>query len=153
MTSAPLACRCDIMIHTANEFTQQHHRFLIAGSTVGLHPIHGGEAGGQDASAAADKGAKRSSASTSKASTAFAMPSQRCDPPVHPSRTSLTADPKCHSRLAPCNVQPSVVRSCSALRCFRAMLLCWLGLPPVRQLCRLRDQSQRLVWPSGRRPE
>ena len=137
--------RCDIMIHTANEFTQQHHRFLIAGSTVGLHPIHGGEAGGQDASAAADKGAKRSSASTSKASTAFAMPSQRCDPLVHPSWTDLTADLECHSRLALCDLQPSVVHLFSTLLCFQAMLLCSLDLPPVNQLCRLQDESQHLV--------
>ena len=70
-----LPYRCDIMIHTANEFTQQHHRFLIAGTAIGLHPINGGEAGGQDA--ALDTSQKRSSATNSKASTAFAMPSQR----------------------------------------------------------------------------
>lgn len=66
------------MIHTANEFTQQHHRFLVAGTTIGLHPINGGEAGGgQDATASAEKSAKRSSVSNSKAPTAFAVPSQR----------------------------------------------------------------------------
>jgi len=63
------------MIHTANEFTQQHHRFLIAGSAVGLHPINGGEPGSQDS--ALDKKHKHSATSNSKASTAFAMPSQR----------------------------------------------------------------------------
>ena len=63
------------MIHTANEFTQQHHRFLIAGSSVGLHPINGGEAGSNDS--ALDKSQKRSSATNSKASSAFAVPSQR----------------------------------------------------------------------------
>ncbi len=63
------------MIHTANEFTQQHHRFLIAGSAVGLHPINGGEAGSSDS--ALEKSQKRVSASNSKASTAFAVPSQR----------------------------------------------------------------------------
>ena len=66
------------MIHTANEFTQQHHRFLIAGTAIGLHAINGGEAGGQDA--ALDTSQKRSSATNSKASTAFAMPPQRWGP-------------------------------------------------------------------------
>lgn len=66
-------CRCDIMIHTANEFTTQHHRYLLSGTTLGLHPMAGGETGtspGRETSA--DK-SKRSAAEDSKASTGLVL--------------------------------------------------------------------------------
>ena len=66
------------MIHTANEFTAQHHRYLISGTTLGLHSLG---AGGGNAAEAADgerASTRRSSpAEASKASTGFAMGS-RC---------------------------------------------------------------------------
>ncbi|KAK9829696.1 hypothetical protein WJX72_007406 [[Myrmecia] bisecta] len=31
--------RCDLMIHTANEFTAKHHRFMLSSCSVGLRPL------------------------------------------------------------------------------------------------------------------
>ena len=35
-----LICRrCDLMIHTANEFTKTHHRYILSGFAAGLRPL------------------------------------------------------------------------------------------------------------------
>jgi hypothetical protein len=63
------------MIHTANEFTTQHHRYLLSGTTLGVHPLAGGETGGSsglEAPAAQDK-SKRSSAPDTKTSAGLPM--------------------------------------------------------------------------------
>ena len=76
--------RCDIMIHTANEFTAQHHRYLVSGTQLGLHSMAGGGEGGAAAAAAeGEKGSSRRSAgvsspSASKASTGFGLGGSRC---------------------------------------------------------------------------
>ncbi|KAK9917630.1 hypothetical protein WJX75_006628 [Coccomyxa subellipsoidea] len=63
-----LICRrCDIMIHTANEFTAQHHRYLLSGTTLGLNSLGG------DNSEAADKRSSDSKASSASALTREAM--------------------------------------------------------------------------------
>ena len=73
------------MIHTANEFTAQHHRYLVSGTMLGLHSLAGGSSNGEANAAAAEgeKGSVRrnggvSSASASKASTGFGVGSSRC---------------------------------------------------------------------------
>jgi hypothetical protein len=69
-------CRCDIMIHTANEFTAEHHRYLLSGTILGLQSLAGGEAGQPGQASAADKGKHVHGVADSKASTAAALP--RC---------------------------------------------------------------------------
>ena len=51
------------MIHTANEFTAQHHRYLLQGATLGLHSLGG------DNSDASDKRSGDSKASSASALT------------------------------------------------------------------------------------
>ncbi|BDA48409.1 probable B-box zinc finger protein 22 at N-terminal half [Coccomyxa sp. Obi] len=63
-----LICRrCDIMIHTANEFTAQHHRYLLSGTTLGLKSL-----GGENAESA-DKRSSDSKASSASALTRDAI--------------------------------------------------------------------------------
>lgn len=57
-----LICRrCDMMIHTANEFTKTHHRYILSGFTCGLHGLP--EASSSGAAGSADTTARRSTAS------------------------------------------------------------------------------------------
>jgi hypothetical protein len=35
-----LLCRqCDLMVHTANKFTAEHHRYLFSGIAAGAHAV------------------------------------------------------------------------------------------------------------------
>lgn len=36
---AMICRRCDLMIHTANEFTKTHHRYILSGMAAGLHGL------------------------------------------------------------------------------------------------------------------
>ncbi len=52
-----LICRqCDLMIHTANEFTKTHHRYILSGFAAGLRALPEPRAGAE-ASPAASPGA------------------------------------------------------------------------------------------------
>lgn len=68
------------MIHTANEFTAQHHRYLISGTTLGLHSLGAGGGNSGEAAEGERASTRRSTpAEASKASTGFAMGSSgRC---------------------------------------------------------------------------
>ncbi len=63
-----MSYRCDIMIHTANEFTAQHHRYLLSGTTLGLKSL-----GGESAELA-DKRGSESKASNASALTRCVLP-------------------------------------------------------------------------------
>ena len=39
---AALPRRCDVMIHSANEYVAKHHRFLLSGTAVGLKALDSG---------------------------------------------------------------------------------------------------------------
>jgi hypothetical protein len=69
------------MIHTANEFTAQHHRYLVSGTVLGLHSLAGGASEAGATAAEGEKGgsARRAgiSSPSSKASTAFALTGSR----------------------------------------------------------------------------
>lgn len=71
------------MIHTANEFTAQHHRYLVSGTNLGLHSMGtGGAVEGSAVEAAGKAGTSRRAApgEASKASTGFALGGDRCAP-------------------------------------------------------------------------
>lgn len=72
LTHVRCGCRCDIMIHTANEFTAQHHRYLLSGTTLGLRSLGGGDA-------SEDKAASDSKASNASALTRWAPAEHQSD--------------------------------------------------------------------------
>lgn len=54
-----LICRqCDLMIHTANEFTKTHHRYILSGFVAGLRALPDVRPGAGAGAAAASAGAK-----------------------------------------------------------------------------------------------
>ncbi|CAI0409642.1 unnamed protein product [Linum tenue] len=62
-----LLCRkCDLAIHTANEYVSAHQRFLLTGVKVGLEPTHPGESASSGKSPSAGKQSAMKSQSVSE---------------------------------------------------------------------------------------